>query len=268
MSSPGSSIDQVFDVLNLLSARSEPTGVAEIARGLEIPNSTAHRVIITLVEAGYASRDTSGAKYQLGPAAQEMAHALLGRFPVGVAGQASLSELAMDTGATAILVVRVGWYAVRIAGAEGWREIHAAPRLGQTSLLEHSLGGLAILSLLDPEMRRRYMAWRPRKGAKQLRDRLEVRDEAGFSVERHDDGRYDLAIATSAPSGGVDAAVAVEGAGPEGGVRAERSLGSRVRAAAREIEALMAEQPEAARDPFGYLSPEDLDPGFDPAPAD
>jgi IclR family acetate operon transcriptional repressor len=264
VSATNSSVDQVFDMLSVLSARTEPIGVAELARTLDVPTSTAHRIVITLLEAGYASRDASGTKYQLGLGAQELAHALLGRFPVAVASQPVLTELAADTGSTALLVCRVGWYALRLAGAEGWREIHAAPRLGQTSLLEQTPGGLAILAALADGDRRDYLAWRPSKGAKALRAQLAEVEEQGVVFERHQDGRVDLAVAVSAPEGGVATAIVVEGAGPEGGARAQRSLTARARASTRQLEALLEDRPEAARDPFGYLPPAELSPGFDP----
>jgi DNA-binding IclR family transcriptional regulator len=264
-----SSVDQVFDVLALLSASDGPIGVAQLARTLDVPTSTAHRVLITLQEAGYVARDTTGTKYQLGLGAQELTHALLRRFPLQTASQPYLRKLAAATGDTVVLTGRIGWYGVRMASTEGWREIHAAPRLGQTSLLEETPGGRAILAFLDAPARDRYLRWRA--GGSRLSAALRtVREEAdanrarGHVQEAHPDGRCDIAFPLRDGGGRVIASIAIEAAEPDGGARGDRRRIARAEALAGEVETLLRARPELAADPFAHLSPDELDPGFEP----
>jgi DNA-binding IclR family transcriptional regulator len=265
---PNSSVDQVFDVLSVLSATDQPVGVAQLARTLDVPTSTAHRVLITLLEAGYVVRDTTGSKYQLGLGAQELTHALLRRFPVQAASQSFLRRLVAETGDTVVLTGRVGWYGVRVAGVEGWREIHAAPRLGQTALLEDAPGGRAILAFLDDTFLDAYLRWRGRGRAtaavRAIREDVQAIRDEGHVIDRHDDGRVDIAVPVRARERAV-AAIAIEAAEHEGSVRADRTRVSRAGAVAADLEKLLRDRPELAIDPFAHLSPAELSPGFDVA---
>jgi DNA-binding IclR family transcriptional regulator len=265
---PNSSVDQVFDVLDVLSASAEPIGVAQLARTLDVSTSTAHRVLATLQEAGYVARDTTGAKYQLGLGAQELTHAFLRRFPIRNASQPHLRRLAAATGDTVALIGRVGWYGVRMAGIEGWREIHVTPRLGQTTLLEDTPGGRAILAFLDGGIRDGYLRWRtgggrPNAAIRAVRAEADETRARGYAIGRFDDGRTDVAVPVRDGAGRVVASLAVEPASTDGGARAERTRIAKARAAAADLEALLLERPELGADPFAHLSPDQLDPGFD-----
>jgi DNA-binding IclR family transcriptional regulator len=263
-----SSVDQVFDVLAVLSDSTEPVGVAQLARTLDVPTSTAHRVLATLQEAGYVTRDTTGAKYQLGLGAQELTHALLRRFPIQGASQPFLRRLAAATGDTVVLTCRIGWYAVRAAGTEGWREIHFALRLGHTTFLDGAPGGRAILAFLDEEMRkrferRRFGTSRMTTAVRAFRADVEAIRERGYVQDRHADGRSEIALAVRDVGGSVVASIAIEAAEPDGGARADRARVSQARAVTAELEALLREGPQLALDPFGHLDPDELEPRFD-----
>jgi DNA-binding IclR family transcriptional regulator len=265
-----SSVDQVFDVLAVLSASEEPTGVAQLARTLDVPTSTAHRVLITLLEAGYVARDTTGSKYELGQAAHELTHALLRRFPIEHAAWPFLRRLAAETGNTALLTCRIGWHGVRLAGVEGWREIHAAPQLGRTSRLEDAPGGLTLLAFVDDEVREGYLRWRnaggrPTAATRALRSRVAAIRSEGHLLDVHADDRADIAFPVRDSDGRAVAAIAIEAMEPEAGSRERKTRAARVRALAAELELILAEQPELAADPFAHLAPDELAPGFDAA---
>jgi IclR family transcriptional regulator, KDG regulon repressor len=263
-----SSVDQVFDVLALVSASQEPIGLAQLARTLDVPTSTAHRVLATLEEAGYVTRDTTGTKYQLGLGAQELAHALLRRFPLQAASQPWLHRLAAATGETVVLCGRVGFYRVRLASAEGTSDVHAAPRLGQTARLGDTPGGRAILAF-DDELRAAYLRWlgggRANAATRALARALERIRRDGSIVETHDDGRANLAVPLCGPDGRAFASLVIEAAESSGGERTQRARLARLRSCAEELQALVAERPELAADPFAHIPPEELSPGFDPA---
>lgn len=262
-----SSVDQAFDVLALLSGSQEPTGVAQLARTLDVPTSTAHRVLATLEQAGYVTRDTTGTKYQLGLGAQELAHALLRRFPLQAAVQPYLHRLAAATGETVVLCGRVGFYRVRLASAVGASDVHAAPRLGQTARLGDTPGGRAILAF-DEDLAARYLRWigggrRASGAARALQDQLDGIRSAGSVLETYDDGRANLAMPLRDADGRAFASLAVEAAESSGGERTQRARLARLRGCVEELQALVREQPELAVDPFAHIRPEELSPGFD-----
>ena len=262
-----SSVDQVFDVLTLISASPEPIGVAQLARTLVVPTSTAHRVLATLEEAGYVTRDTTGTKYQLGLGAQEIAHALLRRFPLQAVAQPYLLRLAAATGETVVLC-GVGFYRVRLASAEGTSDVHAAPRLGQNGRLGDTPGGRAIVAF-DDELRAAYLRWvgggRATAATRALGRALDGIRKAGCVIETYDDGRANFAVPLRDADGRAIASLAVEAAESNGGARAQRARLARLRETARELETLVRERPELAADPFAHIPPQDLSPGFEPA---
>jgi DNA-binding IclR family transcriptional regulator len=263
-----SSIDQVFDVLEVLGRSDEPVGVAQLARTLAVPTSTAHRVLLTLYQADYATRDTTGS-YQLGVAAQELVHAFLRRFPIQAPSQPFLRRLAAETGDTVVLTSRVGWYSVRVAGFEGWGEIHAAPRLGHSAVLELTPGGLGILAFLDKGLSERYLRWRSgelgRAAIRQLRATLESARERGYVLQTHSDGRSDIAMPVRSTNGAVVTSIVIEATDPGGGGRAERRRIARLRATVTELEGLLRRRGELATDPFAHVDPQELAVGPEPA---
>jgi DNA-binding IclR family transcriptional regulator len=259
---PHSSVDQVFDVLEVLSASADPTGVAQLARALNVPTSTAHRVLATIETAGYATRDTTGTRYQLGLGAQELTHALLRRFPLQAVCQPSLRGLAVATGETTVLTCRIGWYGLRVASVEGWREIHAAPRLAETSRLDATAGGRALLGFVDDQELSRFLKWSAasRRQATAIRAEVASIRERGYVLDEATHGRSDLALPVRAGDMRVVAAVTVEASAPGGGARAERQRYSQAAAVVKEIEDALLD-PALSIDPFGHLDPDDLDPG-------
>lgn len=158
-SQSNSSVDQVFHVLHVVAQAGGPVGVADVARRLDLSTSTAHRVLVTLVESGMLRRDSSETKYELGIVGRELAHALFARFPVRLLAEQPLRRIAAETGQTASLHVRAGWYGMRIAAAQGWDEISAGTRLGETQPLSQGAASLALLAALPDEEVARYVAW-------------------------------------------------------------------------------------------------------------
>jgi DNA-binding IclR family transcriptional regulator len=246
----------------VLSRTDEPVGVAELARTLSVPTSNAHRVLLTLHQANYTARDTTGTKYQLGVAAQELVHAFLRRFPIQAPCQPSLRQLAAKTGDTAVLTSRVGWYAVRIAGIEGSREIHRAPRLGQSALLDTTAGGLGILAFVDEELAGRFLRRRSgelgRAGIRRLRETIASAREYGYVLQTHADRRADIAMPVRSADNAVVSSIVVEAADPAGGTMAERRRITVMRETVAELEDLISQREELATDPFAHVAPEEF----------
>lgn len=260
---PNTSVDQSFDVLSLLSGTAEPVRVADLARKLDLPITTAHRLLVTLYDAGFAVRDTTGSKYELGPRAYELVHGLFAHYGIRDASLPFMARLTRATGETTALDVRVGWLTVRMAGYEGWREIHAGTLIGRTRHLADTAAGLAILGSLDDATVDRYLAWEAERRPGSV-DPEELRAAAGHShaaglAHRADNGDgYELSFAVK-HEGRPIAAVTFNGTGPL--VAEERPPAGEIRKCRRvisELEKLLVKQPGLAQDPFGELQPEAL----------
>jgi DNA-binding IclR family transcriptional regulator len=260
------SVDQIFDALNVLGATPDPVGVAELARTLGLPTSTAHRLLVTLQDAGFAERDTTGSKYELGVRAHQLVHGLFRQYGLASVGEPFIRRLVAATGETVTLDVRVGWYAVRMAGLEGSREIHAAPRIGRTERLGDSVAGRAILATLDDADVARYHRW---SGAS-LADLAEVVRavrEAGHAHEALA-GMESAELALPVRRDGrAVAALSIEGTGPAVAPEPRASDLKRIRRVVADLETLVAREPELARDPFAHVDPDELELDA-PPPAD
>lgn len=258
---PNTSVDQAFDALRLL-AGGQPVRVADAAREMGLPTSTAHRILATVADTGFARRDTTGTKYELGVRAHMLVHGLFRQFRIQREALPFLSRLARELGETATLDVRIGWLAVRMAGIEGWNEIHAGRRIGQTTPLAEAAGGLTILAY--GEEASAYKSWaRTRRPPPASLDGLDAdlaRIRKRGYARRPEPGANGAEIAFPIrASGRAVAAVCINGHGPllaaEGADNADLAKAQIVVA---ELESKIAAEPEIAHDPFSHLDPDEL----------
>lgn len=158
-SAVNSSASHVFDALRIVSAAKEPIGVSEIARQLSLPASTVYRALITLEESEYIDRFQSSARYELGAMPRLLNRALLRRFALQRDAGPVLRKLAEDSGETASVCARIGWYSLRVAVAYGSHDFYHRDRPGEVSPLHESLPARAILAGLEPKEIKRYWAF-------------------------------------------------------------------------------------------------------------
>jgi len=118
-------LGRAIDVLECLRSESA-LGLSEIARRVDLPASTAHRIIHALIDAGYVERDPRTERYRLG-----MGLVALGRRALDDAGLARaehvLERLSAATGASASLGVLHGIEVVvvqRVSGPQALRFEH------------------------------------------------------------------------------------------------------------------------------------------------
>ncbi|MEV0679388.1 IclR family transcriptional regulator [Actinosynnema sp. NPDC050436] len=112
-------VQRALGVLQCFRHRGPDLGVTDIAKAMGLPISTAHRLVLALVAAGFLERDPGTARYRLGTTVAEMGrlhyfqHGLHRLEPV-------LARLARATRASASISVRSGHDAlVLIGGAVG-----------------------------------------------------------------------------------------------------------------------------------------------------
>jgi DNA-binding IclR family transcriptional regulator len=94
---------EVIDAL-VLRAGAEPWGVRELAAELGESRSTVNRILLTLVEQGFALEAGAG-KYSVGPRVSVLTNALIARSVLLQTCNASLADLADSTNATALVSI-------------------------------------------------------------------------------------------------------------------------------------------------------------------
>lgn len=126
---PGGTIEKALDVLFHLHDTGRPMGVTAIARALDMPKSSVHRLLATLARRGLVEQDERG-HYEIGVALIALGLGVLAREPVAVAAHPVLEQAAAEVGETFFLVVARAGQLIVLDKAEGNGFMRAAPQIG------------------------------------------------------------------------------------------------------------------------------------------
>jgi len=127
-------------------------GVSRAALALEISTSAAHRLLQSLVGAGFVEQNESRA-YQLAPGVLTIAQRFLASVDIRDRARPVLEQLRDLTGETACLIIRRGQSRVCVDYVLSQHEIAYLPQLGETLPITAGATGQAFLSAL-PEVER------------------------------------------------------------------------------------------------------------------
>lgn len=154
-------IRKIGPVLDLFTVDCADWGVTEVAAALEIPRSSAHALLSSLVETGLL-RSRGRGRYQIGWRVVELGATLRGTLDVRGLAQPVLRELARRSGETAHLAVwdrGCGLYVDRIVGD------HPASVIGMRAGVRFEphccAAGKAMLAFGDPAEMRRWLTTAP-----------------------------------------------------------------------------------------------------------
>jgi IclR family acetate operon transcriptional repressor len=139
------SLDRAFDVLSVLQSAKKPLRLSEIGRLASLHVATTQRILGVLLDRGYAARTGDG--YTAGPATLAAAHAFVVTNPLSVLSQSTLQQLAVSTGLTASMYVRVENSRVLIARVESDKPLNYVLPVGER--LPLYLGGAGKTILAD-----------------------------------------------------------------------------------------------------------------------
>jgi IclR family acetate operon transcriptional repressor len=250
-----SSAVHVFEVLRLVARTRETLGVSEISRRLGLPASTVYRALITLEESGYLARHQNTPRYALGQMPQLLNRALVHRFRLHAASRPHLRRLAEETGQTAALTVRLGWYGLRLAGVYGSHDIYHRDRLGEVSALHQGVAGLAILAFLGNDAIDAYWAFLERHAVEYDRTKVAAAIRtAHIAGIAHRPDLPGIALPVRNPDGAVLASIAIS-ASDLGAAVEQEAIWFRIRDA---LEAEIADNPAAFESPFAHIPADEI----------
>jgi DNA-binding IclR family transcriptional regulator len=233
---------RVFQVLSALARSDQPLGVLELARQLGIPASTAHRALATLQARDFVAQEPRAARYYVGSATRLVTAAFFSKFPIRNESMTCLRSLALLTGNTAALWVKIDSNMIRIAQIEAESEIVHRRAIGQCIPLDQCAAGLAIIAANTDDRR-------PRVGPQMKEFGRSLRATGFLSLESSD------FIAHAAPiqiaQRRTFASITIEG-----GHHSRSSFGSHRKEARKLIQAFaqdLVHTPGAINDPFAHL---------------
>lgn len=138
-------VDKAIDLLFQLSHDGEPQGVTALARALELPKASVHRLLATLTRRQLIERDERR-RYSPGPALLALGLQRLDRDPVAAASRSELEAAATELGETVFLAAPRGGKLLVLDKAEGSGFLRAAPRVGEAIPIHATAVGKLVLA--------------------------------------------------------------------------------------------------------------------------
>lgn len=204
-------------ILEALAWSPDGCGISDIAKELDLPKSHAHRLLRSLVEAGYA-RQGDDRRYYVTWRMLRTSAALLESSPIRRAAQPLLYRLSAKIADDAVVAVVDGDQAVVIAAASrGGQRGDPGAEIAQPSLWHASACGKCLLAHLRDGPRHALIAdlELTREGPRTITDRTALRAECERIVARGwasndreiDAQRFSLAAPIRSDDGNVIAAL-------------------------------------------------------------
>ena len=142
---------KIFDILELIARSSDPVTIQEIARQLQLPDSTVYRIVKFLVRRNYAEHLPQG--ILLGSACLRLGEAVQEQDFLRRLAHPELKQLALETKETVHLAKITGNTVVYIDKCDGLRSIRMRSMIGCNAPLHCTGIGKALLaSLPDKEL--------------------------------------------------------------------------------------------------------------------
>ncbi len=205
--------DRLFRILEELKDRGS-LHTSELAEKLDLPNSTAHVYLNTLLESGFVVREDS--EYRISQ--QFLKYGTIAREQVDIYIEATdkVDALAEKTGEKAWCIVEEGGHGVYLYGADGENAIQTKAFVGKHVELYMLAGGRAILAHL-PENRRDKII--DRYDREDIIDTHAIRDElaeirehgVAYNKEQHLQAVNAIGTAVTDNSGTVHGALSISG---------------------------------------------------------
>ena len=152
------SLERGLAILSSFTPARPSQGVSELARGVDLSRSTAHRYVATLAELGYLQQDVATRKYRLGPRVLDLGFSAVNSMELREIAAPHLQELSDSTGHTVNMAILDGVDIVYVercrSSQHGQREIdlnlHVGSRLPAYCT---SMGKVLLASRPDGELR-------------------------------------------------------------------------------------------------------------------
>jgi DNA-binding IclR family transcriptional regulator len=146
---------RVTEVLDEFAESSGDLGVTEIARRLRCSKSVVHRILVSLVDAGYVAADPSTRRYRLGTKALLLARAASAHDDLRRRALSHLQTIRERTGETATLSLLRGAVRVYAEQVESRNAVRQTVEVGSEAPLHLGASGKAILAFLPETARPR-----------------------------------------------------------------------------------------------------------------
>jgi len=146
-------------VLKTLAGEPEGLLLSELVTRLELPHTSALRIVSTLCEAGFLQR--SGNRYTLGPGLIPLGQQALARLDIRAVARPVLKQLSEQTGETAHLAILSGNHSLLIEVVQSPAPIRVGAPAGTLADLHCSATGKVLIANLPVENLKTLLGSKP-----------------------------------------------------------------------------------------------------------
>lgn len=210
-------------VLEAVAAEPRPLALADIARATALDKSAAHRMLATLLAAGYVRQDDESRRYSLSYRVVSLSRNLLADNEVIRLARETLEAISSETGEGVHLAVLDGMETVLVQRVKGSQLVAVDFQVGDRSRLHCTSIGKALLAYQsEDEIERVIEAGLPALTANTITDpaalRRELRQvrERGYAIDDHELYDYMRCIAVPVFERDSPVRMGISCSGPEG----------------------------------------------------
>ncbi len=148
------SLDRTFDILEILSNEQHGLTLVQVSQRLNLPKSTAHRLLGVLIQRYFVQKNEETNRYRLGPGLIALCSHYLNNLELKTESSPFMADLSQKTGNTVFLAIRRDDKMVYIDSAEQVNSLRKYSIIGQQKPLYcTSLGKGLLMGLSDDEIR-------------------------------------------------------------------------------------------------------------------
>ncbi|NCC63263.1 MAG: IclR family transcriptional regulator [Spirochaetia bacterium] len=148
------SLDRAFDILHLLGNVQNGLSLQQISDTLDLPKSTAHRLLGVLIQREFVRKCPETGKYRLGPGFIALCSNYLNNLELKTESSPAMDELSASTGNVVFLAIRQENRMVYVDSKEQINSLRKYAIVGQRKPLYcTSLGKALLVGLQEEEIR-------------------------------------------------------------------------------------------------------------------
>lgn len=245
---------RTFDILKLLAERNVPLRLTEIKQALDLPVSSLHNMLQTMVSAEVVTVDAD-LRYAVGPRTVSLALRTVQSLDLRTLARRPLQELARELGDDVYLALRVGRRVIYADRVLGNQRISLDIRLGEPLMLHCTATG-KLFAALDEQLQAQVLTGKlPRLTARTITnpqqlhaeyDRIRAADYSRSDQEAMD-GVVGYAFPIRDGSGATVAAVHVSVLATRATKAHERKMLAAARLCVAQVERQLGHEAEGAR---------------------
>lgn len=147
---PMQTVERALRVLERVASFPRPASLTEIANSAGLHPSTTYRLLGTLVQTGYVTRDSRTGLYRLGLKLLRISRALEDQMDIRAIALPVMERIVAQEDETVSLVIRTGTAGVVIERVQSARQIRSVTPVGSHGPLHCTAAGKALLAWLKP----------------------------------------------------------------------------------------------------------------------